>query len=239
MNELLLQKVLSAQIKAGKAVDISVTGISMEPALHQGDTVTVSACRDYAPGDILVYPYKGSLLVHRLLVRDGDLLFCKGDNAFRIEDIEAGREMGHAVAVNGRPLPRCPLRLIALSLAVGRAFRQCRYDVARTKDPAVYRLYEAVILKGERETMIYRKNESMEYIQADETSLAVFDPDSGNTHFFDETGIDILNCLAEPCDLDGLLHKLCGIYDATPEDIRADVEEFLEQTIEKGVVEVL
>ena len=43
MNELLLQKVLSAQIKAGKAVDISVTGISMEPALHQGDTVTVSA----------------------------------------------------------------------------------------------------------------------------------------------------------------------------------------------------
>ena len=114
-----------------------------------------------------------------------------------------------------------------------------RYDVARTKETAVYRLYEAVILKGERETMIYRKNESMEYIQADETSLAVFDPDSGNTHFFDETGIDILNCLAEPCDLDGLLHKLCGIYDATPEDIRADVEEFLEQTIEKGVVEVL
>ena len=43
VNELLLQKVLSAQIKAGKAVDISVTGISMEPALHQGDTVTVSA----------------------------------------------------------------------------------------------------------------------------------------------------------------------------------------------------
>ena len=39
--------------------------------------------------------------------------------------------------------------------------------------------------------------------------------------------------------MDGLLHKLCGIYDATPEDIRADVEEFLEQTIEKGVVEVL
>lgn len=84
--------------------------------------------------------------------------------------------------------------------------------------------------------MIYRKNEEMQYIQADESSLAVFDPESGDTHFFDEVGIQILNSLSEPCELDGLLEKLCEIYDAAPEDIRTDVEEFLRETVEKKVV---
>lgn len=85
--------------------------------------------------------------------------------------------------------------------------------------------------------MAFRKNKNMDYIQTDETSLAVFDPESGDTHFFDEIGIDILSLLDEPCDLETLLQKLCGIYDATPDDIRADVEEFLAETISKKVVE--
>ena len=87
--------------------------------------------------------------------------------------------------------------------------------------------------------MIYKKSESMDYIQTDETSLAVFDPETGDTHFFDETGIDILNLLTEPCDLDLLLTKLCEIYDVTPDEIKSDVQEFLADTIEKKVVEVL
>lgn len=84
--------------------------------------------------------------------------------------------------------------------------------------------------------MHYKKNDKMDYIQTDETSLAVFDPESGDTHLFDETGIDILTCLDEACGLDALLVKLCKIYDAEPDDIRADVEEFLADTIEKKVV---
>lgn len=76
----------------------------------------------------------------------------------------------------------------------------------------------------------------MDYIQTDETSLAVFDPESGDTHLFDETGIDILTCLDESCGFDALLVKLCKIYDAEPDDIRADVEEFLADTVEKKVV---
>ena len=87
--------------------------------------------------------------------------------------------------------------------------------------------------------MIYKKNENMDYIQTDETSLAVFDPETGDTHFFDETGIDILNILSEPCDLELLLSKLCEIYDVTADEIRADIEEFLAETVEKKVVEIL
>ena len=91
-------------------------------------------------------------------------------------------------------------------------------------------------MKDEEKTMLYQKNNQMDYIQSDETSLAVFDPETGNTHFFDETGIDILNCLEEPCDLDTLLERLCNIYNASPEEIKADVEEFLAMTVSKGVV---
>ena len=84
--------------------------------------------------------------------------------------------------------------------------------------------------------MTYQKNKAMEYISADETSLAVFDPTSGDTHIFDETGVDILNCLDEPITLENLLEKLCEVYDVTPSDIRSDVEEFLAECIAKKVV---
>ncbi len=80
----------------------------------------------------------------------------------------------------------------------------------------------------------------MDFIQTDdETSLAVFDPESGDTHFFDETGIGILNILTEPCTIEYLLKKLCETYDVTPDDIRLDVEEFLADTVSKKVVVVV
>lgn len=86
--------------------------------------------------------------------------------------------------------------------------------------------------------MIYAKNKNMDYIPTDDTTTAIFDPDSGDTLFLDETATDILNALEEPCDLETLLARLCQIYDASPEDIRADVEEFLAGLIEKKVIEV-
>lgn len=87
--------------------------------------------------------------------------------------------------------------------------------------------------------MIYKKNENMDYIQTDDASLAVFDSETGDTHFFDEVGIDILNALSEPCGLEMLLNKLCSIYDASAEDIISDVNEFLDDMISKKVVEVI
>ena len=87
--------------------------------------------------------------------------------------------------------------------------------------------------------MMYRKNESMDYIPSDETSLAVFDPATGDTHFFDETAIDILNALEPPCDMETLLARLVEIYDVTPDDIREDVQAFLVECISKKVIEVV
>lgn len=87
--------------------------------------------------------------------------------------------------------------------------------------------------------MLYKKNEKMEYIQSDETLLTVFDPETGDAYFFDETGIDILDALSEPCDFSTLIEKLCKTYAVGPDDIKTDVEEFLKETAEKNVVEIV
>lgn len=87
--------------------------------------------------------------------------------------------------------------------------------------------------------MNYKKNSKLDYMLLDEISLAAFNPETKNTYFFDETGIDILNALEEPCDIDTLLSKLCQMYAVTPTEIRFDVEEFLTDAIAKGVVETL
>ena len=154
-----------------------------------------------------------------------------------MEDITKEQIVGKVVLVNGNKLAPCTDRILQISYLVNREFVKCRYDTAKTKQSDIYRLYKKTILQKEDDIMIYKKNETMDYIQSDETSLAVFDPDTGDTHFFDETGIDILDLLSEPRDLDSLLEKLCEIYSVTKEDIQADVEEFLADAVSKKVVE--
>ena len=240
MDNKLLQKLLFAQARAGKAVEISVVGISMNPTLYEGDLITVQGQEEYDVGDILVFTYKNDeLLVHRLLKKKDGLYFCKGDNALRLEDVPFEKIAGKVTAVNGRPISPCPPRLITLSLLVNRTFFRCRYDAEKTKQSSIYQLYQKIIIRKEENVMIYQKNKKMEYIQSDETSLAVFDPETQDTHFFDEVGIDILGALVEPCDLDMLLQKLCAIYEVSPDEIREDVEEFLQDTVAKRIVEVL
>lgn len=237
MNRDLLHRVLFAQTKAGKAVTITVEGVSMNPTLYEGDKITVQSVETYLPGDILVFTYKQEgLLVHRLLKTEQNRYFCKGDNSFRLEDLSPEQILGKVTEVNGAPAPDCPEQLIALSYSVAREFRRCGYDIPKTKQTPAYELYKKLFLRNEEIHMNYQKNTAMDYIKADETSLAVFDPATGDTHFFDETGISILDALEPPCNLDVLLDRLCAVYNAEPGDIKADVEEFLQETIVKKVV---
>jgi len=84
--------------------------------------------------------------------------------------------------------------------------------------------------------MVYQKNKEMQYIQTDETSLSVYNPVTGDAIFFDAEGIDILNALDEPRDLEGLIAALCEIYDAAPNNIREYAEKFLKKLTEEKVV---
>ena len=199
----------------------------------------IKKSNEYIIGDIIVFNYKNEgILIHRLLKYDGRY-FCKGDNAFRLEDIEYNQIIGKAVLVNNTTIQPWDDWKVRLSYSLNREFVKLRYNMDKIKKSNIYRIYSVLILRKEENKMDYKKTDKMDFILSDETSLAVFDPESGNTYFFDETGIDILNCLDVPCDIQTLLEKLCNIYSVTPEDIRSDVEEFLADTVTKGIVEII
>lgn len=238
MTNNLAARLLPAVLKAKGSAELTVVGVSMQPTLRAGDIVTLAACEAYSPGDIIVFSYKNEgLLIHRLLKAELNRLYLKGDNAFRLEDIAPAEAIGRMILVNKRPLPPWPNWKINFSYQISRLFFKAGYRADAVKTTGLYRLYEEIILKKEDVKMNYRKTEKMDFIESDETSLAAFDPESGTTYFLDETGIDILKCLEPPCDLTELLTRLCKIYNATPERIRPDVEEFLADTVEKGIVE--
>lgn len=239
MNNNLIIKILPAVLKTKGQAELTVTGTSMEPTLIEGDLITIIKCNNYTIGDILVFDYKNEgLLVHRLL-KTSIRYFCKGDNSFRLEDMPAENIIGKVTAVNGVPIAVWQKWKMDLSYAVNRSFVKSKYDITNTMQTDIYKLYSALILGKEENKMNYKKTDKMDFILSDETSLAVFDPESNNTYFFDETGIDILNCLDIPCNIEMLLDMLCNIYSASPEDIRADVEEFLADTVTKGIVEIV
>lgn len=237
MELALLHSIFYSQLRSGKEIEISVIGVSMEPTLREGDSVTIRSCESYAVGDILVFLYKNNeLLIHRLLRIDGERYFCKGDNAFRLEDVPREQIAGKVIKKNGGVIPSFTEAQSSLSYLVNRVFRQNSYQTEQTQKSGIYRFYMQHINKVEDITLTYQKNINMDYISLDKTSLAVVDSDSGDTLFFDETGVDILNALDNAITLECLLEKLCEIYDVKPHDIRTDVEEFLAECISKKVV---
>ncbi len=86
-HDLKIQKILMFRSRIKKPFRLSVAGNSMLPILHAGDSILVCRKDIYEEGDILVFFYKqNELLVHRLLKIKNGRYFCKGDNAFRLED---------------------------------------------------------------------------------------------------------------------------------------------------------
>lgn len=237
INQEVKNKVLFAQIKSGKAATLLVTGCSMEPTLYEGDSVTIQFSNEYAEGDIVVFIYKNNeLLIHRLLCIRNERYYCKGDNALRLEDINYSQIVGKVIMINGTPILKPPSYLVPLSLLVNRSFHKNKYNVDITRQSGIYRFYMNYLTKNEDNSIIYEKNKNLEYIHADDTSLVVYISENDTIFLFDSVGINILNCLEEPCTIDELLSKLCKIYDSTSNLIRIDVEDFLVQTIANNIV---
>ena len=84
--------------------------------------------------------------------------------------------------------------------------------------------------------MTIKKNVIMEFIQIGENELTVFDPQTGDTHFLDETGSVILSCLDTATPIEELIQKLSAKYQAEPGIIEADVKEFVNDLLEKEIV---
>ena len=62
----------------GFGVSVVMSG-SMEPALSVNDLVFVTSAQEVEEGDIVVFQQEGSLLIHRVVRKDGETLVTKGD----------------------------------------------------------------------------------------------------------------------------------------------------------------
>ena len=140
---------LRLMIKKNMEINISVSGISMEPTLFEGDIIHIVSGM-YKVGDILVYIYKNNeLLVHRYVGMMEEQLLCKGDNSFRIEDIEECAVLGKVDSVehNGEiyRLPPFPESLAEMSKEIGKLFKKNKYNVFVTQNELLYKEFCAAM----------------------------------------------------------------------------------------------
>ncbi len=84
--------------------------------------------------------------------------------------------------------------------------------------------------------MKYIKNNTLEFLEIDNESMAIYNPDTSDTHYIDAIGMAILSFLDEECEEDELIDQLCIIYDADRNIITSDVCEFLKELVDKKVV---
>ena len=145
MIDSLILKLILSNSKPNETIEIVVAGISMYPSIYNGDKIQIQKSKTYAIGDIIIFTYKGDeLLVHRLLRVKNKTYFCKGDNAFRLEDINEDQILGKVVSVNGIvPLPWTK-EMIDLSYQVNREYIKTR-DTEKTKHTSAFLQYQKAL----------------------------------------------------------------------------------------------
>ena len=84
--------------------------------------------------------------------------------------------------------------------------------------------------------MNYTCNFSMEFLEIDDGHLAVYDNESGDTHYIEGTGKVILELLKEAMTEEALIQRLCDMYEGDEAEIAGDIREFLAQFAEKKLV---
>lgn len=224
-------QLLLLRAKQLKPFELTISGESMLPILHDGDIITVCRKENYVPGDILVFIYKhGEVLAHRLLKIESERYFCKGDNSLRLEDIGAAQIIG-SITIKDDP-HRCSVFLNA-SYQINRIFRRCHYNAEQTKQTLEYQTYRKTYL---RSSMKYIINPNMEFLDIDDGNLAVYDSVNGDTHYITSTGKDILQLLKDDITEQELIAHLCELYDAPVEQITEDVLAFLKELSDKKVL---
>ncbi len=132
---------------------VSVVGTSMYPALLSSDSVIAVRRETYPPGSILVFSYKTEgYLIHRLLRVAGKRYYCKGDNSFRLEDVEEDQILGRVVLVKRMGQTFVPAevdnKFINMSLKIYREFVLSGYNHQKVKESDLYTEYKNLYLKA-------------------------------------------------------------------------------------------
>lgn len=150
MTELFHQHLLSMQIQKELKAEISVKGISMLPTLKTGDIITIQRQKSYGVGNIIVFYYQRTVLVHRIVKKIGNEFCCKGDNAYGCELVSAEKVLGKVISVNTEAVCDWPKELTELSLMAGKAFQENNYDIESVKNTSAYQQYRKMLYLYER-----------------------------------------------------------------------------------------
>lgn len=94
-------RLLKFKLSLTEKVVITVSGTSMLPVLCEGDKVGIVSSLEYNNGDILLFLYdENKVIVHRLLLHRKDRFFLKGDNSFRMEEVNYNNILGKVVEID-------------------------------------------------------------------------------------------------------------------------------------------
>ncbi len=128
---------------------IQVRGTSMLPYLKEGNHVIIQDESKYKEGDILLIHYKSSeLLIHRLVCRKKRTFICKGDNAFRLEEVDRDQVLGKLVGVveTKEADYLWSKWKVHLSYCIGVQAKRSGYELDRIKKSLLYRIYRRFVL---------------------------------------------------------------------------------------------
>lgn len=153
LTEEVLIKIMQSQLHKKIPLALHVNGWSMEPCLRPGDCVRIDEAEKLEAGDIAVFLYCGSLLVHRIVDVNGGMLCCKGDNAYHFEHVPASMVLGIVTGIladiedleSVRPLPQVRQEFINLSADVGLEFIRQGEDLMELQRSAVYEQYQICV----------------------------------------------------------------------------------------------
>ena len=128
-NELLFREV-EAAISRGETVTIPFNGRSMEPLLKKGqNTITLSPLeREVRVGDVVLFRYHGTWILHRIDRLEGQQVTLQGDNCVSKENVLRGDIVALLTAVNyknGSSIPTSSELWVAMSARAVRR-NKCR-----------------------------------------------------------------------------------------------------------------
>lgn len=126
---------LAHSLQCGDTVDSVIRGHCMQPAIRDGQRVTVRKQARYYAGDIVLFAdFRGNPLIHRYLgPAPGGRCMTRADVASKIDIlVPASQVLGKAICCDGRalPIPACQ-RLSAVLCYLGWVFKLMRDRLAR------------------------------------------------------------------------------------------------------------
>lgn len=145
INKLVYDYILRKTIKQKKVIKLKVLGNSMYPVIRNGEIVDI-VNETFGVGDIILFRYKNTLIVHRLLKVCNNEYFCKGDNSFRIEKISFSDIIGKVIGEYINCL-EFDDEMIALSFKINNIFETNKSDKIATINSNQFKLYAKLLCK--------------------------------------------------------------------------------------------